>query len=100
VATPRQRLGHALLPPLGRGGFTVNAIGASDPETGIDDYTFSTLSGFVSAIQSGNKVDVTFDGTSTGGGPQTVVASNHAGISSTPATAFRSSRTAPCRPAA
>jgi hypothetical protein len=74
--------------PSATGGFTVNAIGASDPETGIDDYTFSTLSGFVSAIQSGNKVDVTFDGTSAGGGPETVVADNHAGISSTPATAF------------
>jgi hypothetical protein len=70
------------------GTFTVNATGASDPETGIAGYAFSTLSGFAGATQNGNHVDVTFDGSSTGGGAYTVVANNNAGVSSTPATPF------------
>ncbi|HEX6788597.1 MAG TPA: invasin domain 3-containing protein [Gaiellaceae bacterium] len=74
--------------PSAGGTFTVNATGASDPETGIAGYTFSTLSGFTSATQTGNHVDVAFDGSSTGGGAFTVVANNNAGVSSTPATAF------------
>jgi hypothetical protein len=74
--------------PSAGGAFTVNATGATDPETGVAGYTFSTLAGFTGATQTGNHVDVTFDGSSTGGGAYTVVATNNAGISSTPATAF------------
>ncbi|HEX3224465.1 MAG TPA: invasin domain 3-containing protein [Gaiellaceae bacterium] len=74
--------------PSAGGAFTVNATGASDPETGIAGYTFSTLNGFVSTTQNGNHVDVTFDGSSTGGGAYTVVANNNASVSSTPATGF------------
>src|SRR5581483_11447312 len=74
--------------PSAGGTFTVNANGASDPETGVAGYTFSPLNGFASATQSGNHVDVTFDGSSTGNGGSTVVAVNNAGVSSTPPTAF------------
>ena len=74
--------------PSAGGTFTVNATGSSDPETGIAGYTFATLSGFTGATQTGNRVDVTFDGSSAGGGAYTVVANNNAGVSSTPATAF------------
>jgi hypothetical protein len=78
--------------PSAGGTFTVNASGAGDPETGIAPgaagYTFSALGGFPSTTQSGNHVDVTFDGASTGNGSYTVVANNNAGVSSTPATSF------------
>jgi hypothetical protein len=78
--------------PSAGGTFTVGATGASDPETGIkagnEGYTFSTLTGFVSATQAGNKVDVAFDGSSAGGGAETVAAVNSAGVASTPATTF------------
>ena len=51
----------------------MNANGASDPETGIAGYSFVTpFSGFLSATQTGNKVDVTFDGSSNGSGAQSV----------------------------
>src|SRR5581483_10129082 len=74
--------------PSAGGTFTVNANGASDPETGVAGYTFSPLNGFASATQSGNHVDVTFDGSSTGNGGSTVAAVNNTGVSSTPPTAF------------
>jgi|GEM_PF-5873558 len=74
--------------PSAGGTFTVNANGASDPETGIAGYTFASLGGFTSTTQSGNRVDVTFDGSSTGSGTFSVVANNRAGVSSTPATTF------------
>src|SRR4029077_16908338 len=54
--------------PSAGGTFTVNANGASDPETGIQSgnagYTFSSLTGFVSTTQTGSHVDVAFDGSS------------------------------------
>ncbi|MDX6485570.1 MAG: large repetitive protein, partial [Gaiellaceae bacterium] len=72
--------------PSTGGTFTVDATGASDPETGIKTgnagYTFSTLSGFATTAQTGNKVDGTFDASSTGSGAQSVVATNNAGVSS------------------
>jgi hypothetical protein len=73
--------------PSAGGAFTVNANGASDPETGIKagnaGYSFTVLSGFAGTTQTGNRVDVTFDGTSTGGGAQSVSALNNASIAST-----------------
>ena len=65
----------------------MNATGASDPETGIKSgnagYTFSSLGGFLSAAQTGNHVDVTFDGSSTGAGAVSrSTANNNAGVSS------------------
>ncbi|MEP6812058.1 MAG: SwmB domain-containing protein, partial [Actinomycetota bacterium] len=74
--------------PSAGGAVTVNATGASDPETGIASYAFTPLAGFLSALQTGNKVDVIFDGTSNGSGAQSVSAVNNAGVSSTPATPF------------
>src|SRR5581483_573093 len=78
--------------PSAGGTFSVNANGSSDPETGIKagsaGYTFSALGGFVSTTQAGNRLDVTFDGSSTGNGAFTVVATNNAGVASTPATGF------------
>ncbi len=77
--------------PSASGAFTVNANGAGDPETGIQagnsGYTFSSLGGFLSAAQTGNHVDVTFDGSSSGGGTFTVSANNNAGVASS-ATSF------------
>ena len=65
-----------------------NANGASDPETGIRagnaGYTFSSLGGFLSQPRPGNHVDVTFDGTSSGGGTFSVAANNNAGVASSP----------------
>ena len=70
----------------------MNATGASDPETGIKagnaGYTFTALGGFLTTLQTGNKVDVTFNATSNGSGAQSVSAVNNAGVSSTPATSF------------
>ena len=77
--------------PSASGTFTVNANGSSDPETGIQTgnagYTFSSLGGFQSTAQTGNHVDVTFDGSSSGGGTFSVAAENNAGVAST-ATSF------------
>ena len=74
--------------PSASGAFTVNANGASDPETGIQagnaGYTFSSLGGFLSTAQTGNQVAVTFDGTSSGTGTFTVAANNNAAVASTP----------------
>ena len=73
--------------PSASGTFTVNANGSSDPETGIQSgnagYTFSSLGGFLSATQTGNRVDVAFDGSSAGGGTFSVAAVNNAGVAST-----------------
>ncbi|MES1248353.1 MAG: invasin domain 3-containing protein, partial [Actinomycetota bacterium] len=75
--------------PSAAGTFTVTASGATDPETDIKSgnagYTFSTLSGFLSSTQTGNHVDLTFDGSSNGGGAYSVVATNNAGVDSSPA---------------
>src|SRR5205823_4397145 len=77
--------------PSAGGTFTVVAGGASDPETGIKagnaGYSFSALVGFISAVQSGNAVAVTFDGSSNGGGAQSVSAVSNAGVAAA-ATAF------------
>ena len=74
--------------PAAGGAFTVNATGAGDPETGIKSgnagYSFSSLGGFLSTAQTGNHVDVTFDGSSSGGGTFSVAANNNAGIASAP----------------
>src|SRR5262249_40140440 len=75
--------------PSASGAFTVNANGASDPETGITagnaGYTFASMPGFLSTVQTGNRVAVTFDGSSTGTGTFSVAATNNAGVSSTSA---------------
>src|SRR6185437_8909639 len=77
--------------PSNGGTFTVNANGATDPETGIKPgnagYSFSALSGFASTAQTGNRLDVTFDSSSTGSGADSVAATNNAGVGSS-ATAF------------
>ena len=66
----------------------MNATGAGDPETGIKSgnagYSFSSLGGFLATAQTGNHVDVTFDGSSSGGGTFSVAANNNAGIASAP----------------
>src|SRR5262249_56935406 len=58
--------------PSAGGAFTVNATGATDPETGIKagnaGYSFTSLTGFTGATQTRNKGDVTLDGSRNGGG--------------------------------
>ena len=53
-------------------------------QDGNAGYTFSSLGGFLSAAQTGNHVDVTFDGSSNGAGTFSVAANNNAGVASTP----------------
>ena len=64
----------------------MNATGASDPETGIKagnaGYSFTVLGGFAAAIQTGSRVDVTFDGSCSGGGAESVSAIDNASVAS------------------
>src|SRR5207244_3759894 len=72
--------------PSTGGTFVVTANGATDPETGIKTgnagYSFSSLTGFASTAQTGNRLDVTFDASSSGSGADSVAAVNNAGLSS------------------
>src|SRR5207248_2381605 len=62
--------------PSAAGTFTVNANGSTDAESGVQagnaGYAFPPFTNFASATQTGNRVDVTFNGASTGGGPYAV----------------------------
>jgi uncharacterized repeat protein (TIGR02059 family) len=79
--------GHGTLwyRPSAGGNFTATLTGAADPETDVAGYTFSPLAGFASTTQTGNALNVTFDGSSSGGGSYSGIATNNAGLDSAPA---------------
>jgi hypothetical protein len=79
--------GHGTLwyRPSTGGAFVATLTGAADPETDVAGYTFSPLAGFTSTSQTGNALHVTFDGSSSGGGSFSGVATNNAGVDSAPA---------------
>ncbi|HTZ05527.1 MAG TPA: SwmB domain-containing protein, partial [Gaiellaceae bacterium] len=81
--------------PAPGGTFTITATGSSDPESGIvagnGGYTFSPLNASggsnFGVTQTVDRIDVTFDGTTTGPtGGQSVVVNDNAGLGSTPGT--------------
>ncbi|HVS86108.1 MAG TPA: SwmB domain-containing protein [Gaiellaceae bacterium] len=77
--------------PAGGGGFRVTANNGNDSQSGLKagnaGYSFSDLTakGF-GITQTGNVLDVTFDGSSQDAGSQSVVTNDNAGLSSSPAT--------------
>jgi hypothetical protein len=79
-------LGTLYYRPSAGGAFSVNVEGSMDAESGIRDYTFSPLTGFSGPTQTDNRLDVPFNGSSTGGGSFTVHSTNNAGLDSASAT--------------